>query len=430
MNTVRLIVLLLIIIVLIVIFNYRKSKPQSKFLTGGNPDPTLILLEQESETEQDKLTRLLENQQQMLKIALGLNGRVQAPRKATAVRRTRTKGEYKDWAHRGVATQSSNYGNYLAKNVIDGDLSTFNHTDMSPNANSWLKIKLPFAVEINKIVIENRQDTPGSLVFRKRLPPFKVTVTNASGIEVASKTFNDILQTYVWNDVYTVGADVTVTQLKKNYLHMAEIKIFGVPAQPCEYYEQIVAQNREKVSPIFQQFKASACQLPQPSLAQKEIVKAQAAKFNQILKKASKLQEAKTQQAKKAWDNILSQQRLERQMAAQARRLGLPPPKPTYTKSQVSLVQKNLKVNKLTLTDEQKAECMDMYNKIQEMKDKGVSASSTDPSVMSSMATQLIDLQQKYDQQCVPPDNRVDLASTSLLEPTASPVNEKEPLNS
>jgi hypothetical protein len=94
------------------------------------------------------------------------------------------------------------------------------------------------------------------------------------------------------------------------------------------------------------------------------------------------------------------------------------------------LVQKNLKVNKLTLTDEQKAECMDMYNKIQEMKDKGVSASSTDPSVMSSMATQLIDLQQKYDQQCVPPDNRVDLASTSLLEPTASPVNEKEPLNS
>jgi len=69
----------------------------------------------------------------------------------------------------GVATQGtpSNYQYYKpASNVIDGDLSTNNHTSNS-NSENWLQIKLPANAKINKIVVIN---ITGSIRSRLLLP--------------------------------------------------------------------------------------------------------------------------------------------------------------------------------------------------------------------------------------------------------------------
>jgi hypothetical protein len=404
--------------------------------TGGHAGSQTVLLlnpndynrVQSGPTKLNKITELLKNQQEMLKIALGSTKKRTVSAPAT---------KYKDWAKTGAASQSSTFGSYPASNAIDGNADTFSHTDMLPNSNSWLNLKLTQPIEINKIVIENRKDTSGSVSMRKRLPPFTVIVKNQNGVEVASKTFNEIFQTYVWNDVFAVGSQVTIQQLKKNYLHVAEIKVFGVPAHPCDYYEKKIAVNRERVSPIFQQLKISACTKPASALASPELIAAQAAKFDQANKKQIALQKAKTQQATKLWSKITQQQTLERQMAAQAKRLGLAPPKPMYSKDQVALVKKNMDTGAANLTDVQKAECVQLTNKINELSEKIKKAQKTLGAtaaleVAKQVSFQIQELQEKYKKLCGM-DTSSDLTANTELNmvgPGIEPLEEPEPANS
>jgi hypothetical protein len=375
----------------------------------------------------------------MLKLALGKSKGATSPKAAASESATsascaikKKEPAYRDWARSGTASQSSQYGNNPASNAIDGNPNTFSHTDISPNTNSWLTVLLPAPVEINKIVIENRPDTPGSMTLRQRLPPFTITVKNPSGIEVASKTFNDLLQTYVWNDVFAVGSQVTIQQQKKNYLHISDIKIFGTKAQNCSYYEKRVALHRERISPIFQQLKTSACLMPQPALMLEDIQKAQAAKFNETIKQQTELQKAKMVQAKKIWTKIQTQQSLERQMAAQAKRLGLPPPTPMYTQEQIALVKKNLEPAELDLSDKQKAECLQISNQIRDLQNRIKSIqkffgnSNVSVNFIKPYAAQLSGLQTKYNQTCLPPP-KPDLTSSTILDPNELPIDDSQP---
>ena len=438
----------IIITIVLLLAIFVKPGSSSDKQTGGAAPPTVYVINPEDSNKTvktlkhssndarvvtiDKITQVLKNQQEMLKLALGKSNTPKPqPTKAASCATKKPEPAYRDWARAGTVTQSSQYGSNPASNAIDGNPNTFSHTDISPNSNSWLTVLLPVPVEINKIVIENRPDTPGSLTLRQRLPPFTITVKNPSGIEVASKTFNDILQTYVWNDVFAVGSLVTIQQQKKNYLHIADIKIFGMKAQNCAYYEKHVALHRERISPIFQQLKTSACLLPQPALMLEDIQKAQAVKFNETIKQQTELQKAKTVQAKKIWTKIQNQQALERQMAAQAKRLGLPPPTPMYTKEQVELVKKNLEPAELDLSDKQKAECLQITNQIKDLNNRiqayqkmfGPSASIN---IIRPLASQVAELQKKYNQTCLPPA-KPDLTSSTILDPTELPMSDPEP---
>ncbi len=388
---------------------------------------------------EDKMISILANQHKLLKAALDSRlqkkKKIAKPKCAAPAIPSKIVRVYKNWASNSTATQSSTYGGYAASNAVDGNKKTFNHTEITPNENSWLKIALNVPIEINKIVIENRHDSPGSLEMRKRLPPFTVTVKNKSGIVVATKTFEDILQTYVWNDVFAVGSEVIVQQQKKNYLHISEIQIFGIPAKDCSYYEKRTALNRERVSPMFQQLKTSACLAPQSPLGASETMKAQADRFNKIINKQIERQKIKTEQAKTLWDKIQKQQVLENQLTAQAKRLGLPPPKPLYSEKQIETVKQNMEVTKPNLTVAQKADCMSLYNQIQELKRNVEQATSAlngkapneqTVTKLTVLTEQINKLDIRYKQECLPEDSRPDLTSTSL-SPDILPESEEAP---
>ena len=382
-------------------------------LGGGRRDvPSIIILDRSHDNA--KLTQLLANQQQLLKMALKttkvkvqVKDQAKAKAKPVACKLPIKKAppKFKDWASEGQATQSSTYKFLQASSAIDGNMDTFSQTEIDPNHTSWLKLSLPTSVEINKIIIENRKDSPGSFLMRKRLPPFTVTIRNAEGMVTASKMFTDILQTYTWTDIFVVGSEITIEQQKKNYLSVADLKVYGVKAKGCDYYEKELAFNISTASTLLQKLKESACLKGVSKEAQQETLKIQAKKFDEIIKKQTAAQTKQVKQAQTVIKTIEAQQLKERQLAAQAKRFGLPPPEPIYTKAQINKLKSSVKPVERKLTEDEKADCMNLNTRIQtltqqvsDMSSKMDEDSPIGP--MEQMGNELKQLQDLYSTKC------------------------------
>lgn len=385
-------------------------------LGGGRP--SILILDRSNDNSNfnsNKLTQLLANQQQLLKMALKTQPKgqpktqTQPKTKPVACKAplpiTKASPKFKDWAAEGQVTQSSTYKSLHASNAIDGKMDTFSHTEIKPNQNSWLKLSLPTSVEINKIIIENRKDSPGSFQLRKRLPPFTVTIRNAAGMVTASKMFTDILQTYTWSDIFVVGSQITIEQQKKNYLSVADIKVYGLKAKGCDYYEKKLAFNMSTASTLLQKLKESACLRGESKETQQETLKIQAKKFDEIIKKQTAVQMKQVKQVQKVITSIEAQQLKDRQLAAQAKRYGLEPPKPMYTNAQINELKSSLNPVERKLTEAEKAECMNINTRIQTLTQQASDMAATmgDSSPIGPMeriGNELKQLQDLYTTKC------------------------------
>ena len=452
-----------LISVIIIIATFKLSahglRPASTLgQTGGRPcfrEPRKPL------TKIDKITQILENQQKILKLALDdkcpsghfrpvkpevkveveVEPKVEVevkPKDEVEVKpKIKPSKVYQDWARLSTATQSSNYAGYSASMAIDGNPKTYSHTDIKQGRNSWLKIALPKQIEVNKIVIENR---PGPKEI-KRLPPFIVSIKNSSGAITASKQFTDALQTYTWSDIFVVGSEVTIEQLKPQYLHVAEVKIFGVEAESCSYYEERVALNRDVVSTLFQKLKNSACMLGltadskatmKPALSPAEIKK-EAALFDKVMAKQEKAQEKKIKEAKQLVTKIEAQVLKEQQLNAQAKKYGIAPPAPMYSKKQLDSAKKATVPVTRKLTDKEKAECMmhkrtiDSLQKEIEAMSKSIdpeNMSETDRNKLNELGERLKSVQAVYDSRCGLPESAIEPTGDIFDRP---PVRDIEP---
>ena len=128
----------------------------------------------------------------------------------------------------GVATQGtpSNYQYYKpASNVIDGDLSTNNHTSNS-NSENWIQIKLPENSKINRIVVRN---ISGGIKSRLNNAKLSVQSTPYSG----TLDTNDIVETLQGVDtpqevLFTTPKSANYVIIKAyNYLHIRELEVYG-----------------------------------------------------------------------------------------------------------------------------------------------------------------------------------------------------------
>lgn len=289
--------------------------------------------------------------------------------------------QYQDWAKIGKPSQSSTIKDNTAFRAIDGNLDTFSQTDIGTD-NSWFKVELTTNVEIQKIVVANRL---GSFSIRERLPPFTISVFNKLGAKVGSKSFKGVRSEYIWEPVELVGHSVKITQDDKNYLHLSGLSVWGEQALPCGDYEQKFMKYRDLVDKILLDPKAHAdmankdLYIKQRRLYEKlkdscgkldvttnkernEIVKQRAKSYDKIMKQKNALNKIKSEKAKKLWSNIKKQIAKEKKIAKDAKKLGLPPPPPMYSKSQIAIVKKNLSHNTATMTEKQKALCMHLLS--------------------------------------------------------------------
>uniref|UniRef100_A0A6C0JAL0 Uncharacterized protein n=1 Tax=viral metagenome TaxID=1070528 RepID=A0A6C0JAL0_9ZZZZ len=296
--------------------------------------------------------------------------------------------KYKNWAKNGKANQSSTKDNHIADKAIDGNLDTFNMTNIEINGNtSWIQVKLPKNIEISKIKVSNRL---GSYTIRDRLPPFTIEVYNKLGAKVGSKRFSKIQNEYIWSNVSLVGEIVKIVHEERNYLHVSDISVFGEPALSCSEYEERHSKYRNLVDQIlldpkglkkteenmkgdkdlyiknrrlYKSLMDSCSKLDKETSEEKtQLVQERAAAYDKILEKNKALLEAKSKKAKKLWDKMQQHKDKEDKTAKEAKKLGLPPPPPMYSQSQIDVIKRNIEITTPNLTLEEKATCMYLLN--------------------------------------------------------------------
>jgi F5/8 type C domain/Calx-beta domain len=124
-----------------------------------------------------------------------------------------------------LASQSSTYGGFAAANLLDNNVSTFDHT--LNGADEWVKIDLAKNYEITSVEITNR------LAGGSRLNGAVVKVLDAGGAVVFTSApianAHDG-EKFVFNlPVGVVAESVIVDGVAGQYLNLAEVDVFGLP---------------------------------------------------------------------------------------------------------------------------------------------------------------------------------------------------------
>lgn len=138
-------------------------------------------------------------------------------------------------ANGAVASQTSTYpGSFSAANAIDGNLSTFSHTNNSASSS----ITSDFRQDrlISRIELVNRQNG-----YQNRLSNFRVTVEDSAGSAVAQKDFYPTSGSVGSSESWTLPATVAARRVKVQllglnrdnnyYLTLAELRAFGPSTQ-------------------------------------------------------------------------------------------------------------------------------------------------------------------------------------------------------
>ncbi|MGD9920006.1 MAG: discoidin domain-containing protein, partial [Pseudorhodoplanes sp.] len=122
-------------------------------------------------------------------------------------------------------SQSSIYsGAYSAADVLDNDITTFNHTQNGPN--EWIKLDFGGAFDVTAIEIVNRWDVG------TRLEGAVVTLLDASGNAIAGFDATVVGAENGETFTFSTGAPVMaygvqITGTPNEYLHIAELDVFG-----------------------------------------------------------------------------------------------------------------------------------------------------------------------------------------------------------
>lgn len=288
-----------------------------------------------------------------------------------------------NWAPEGTATQSSTYQNYIAKYAVDGNLDTFNHTNIGQ---SWLQLELPTPVAIRQIRIMNRL---GTFQIKSRLVPFRVVILNDNGAVAGQKDFTDVRDTYLWDNIYMVGRIVRVELVNNNYLHIAELEIYGEEAQDCSTYLDQYNSLNQNINRELLQYKRvpedlttkkdrtkslydSCTTLNQVDQKKRqELIAQQAQAYDQVLAVKQKENDAKRQVAEQKMTVIKEAQKREAEASVEAKKLGLPPPPTQFTPKEIADVEKDIQSAKpKVLTAEEKAKCMTLLDDFQQKRSK------------------------------------------------------------
>lgn len=123
------------------------------------------------------------------------------------------------------ASQSSRHSGtkWPPQNAIDGNINTFNHTQKGKG--QWWQVKLASPSYIDSIKIYNRRDC-----CQNRFTTVRLDITDDNNNNVYSTTIhrtqNEQLVFEV-NNINVQGRTVRLTQEEDNFLHMAEVQVWG-----------------------------------------------------------------------------------------------------------------------------------------------------------------------------------------------------------
>jgi hypothetical protein len=123
-----------------------------------------------------------------------------------------------------VASQNTTYqSRYPAKNAIDGDPKTFNHTQNVRG--TWWQVHLRENAYIQKIVIHNREDC-----CQDRFNIVRLDILDDNGQSIYNTILRRVSEkqmTFLVDNIHKHGRFIRLTQEEQQYLHMSEVQVFG-----------------------------------------------------------------------------------------------------------------------------------------------------------------------------------------------------------
>ncbi len=283
-----------------------------------------------------------------------------------------------------VISQSSTMDNNIPEHAIDGNLRTYSETTIT-NQPSWFRLTYNQDMEFNEIDIRNRL---GNNIIQERLVPFYLNIYNSNEVLVGSNYYTNVSSEYKWSNIDLVGRVVEIKQVKPNYLHIAEIKVYGKPALSCQAYQDNfnIIDSAYKTATISstgltsdlknQHTRAMKLNESCAKLSSEDtnlrtgLIQARAEAYDQILTTNLNQLNQKKEKAKKLYQKVLAEQKAEQVTAETAAKLGLPGPPPRYTQAQIDIIKKTMNMQPRTFTDEQKANCMTMLQTAMTLKQK------------------------------------------------------------
>lgn len=135
-----------------------------------------------------------------------------------------------------VASQQTSYQNnkYPAKNAIDGNMNTFNHTENVKG--TWWQVEFPENCFIQNVVIYNRKDCCWDRFTTVQLDVYDEGMSPIY-TKIIQRKVND-QRVFKVDNINKIGRYVRLTQETEppqNFLHMAEVQVWGTDKVKVEH---------------------------------------------------------------------------------------------------------------------------------------------------------------------------------------------------
>lgn len=312
----------------------------------------------------------------------------------------------KNWANVASVTASSQKGNNqqgggnppikgtLSQNQIqkltDDKRETSIQLDIGSKPN-WIAFDLPFPIELESIVVHN---VKGPYDIQNRLPPFKVEIYNPNGALVANRKFNQVQDVYKWSKIYVIASRLIIRQVEITYMNLSGISINGKKAQSCPHYKDTQPES----------YYTSCSKGVEDVMSEEKLAK----KFQPVLDEKNKEMIKKRKEARQIWHEMKRELEEEKRLADEAKALGLEPPPPKYTKTEINSVKKIANFEPWKLQPSKMAQCMKWLTESKRYRQKSESLAPS-AAQSSAIAEQVRhygkmydNVMTKYKQQCDP----------------------------
>jgi hypothetical protein len=295
----------------------------------------------------------------------------------------------KDWSKSKNVTVKQSTIEYEAKLAIDGNDKTFSSTQMKEN--SYLEMELENQIELDQLVVHF------NLLDNKEIT-VQIEMDNRNGAivntEKAIIKYNKETFVKKYNSEFLVKKiRISLISPKVGKLAIYDIKTIGKLGRSCKYYEDNYKNNSQdnlekimdnkydtlnsnmsiRLKKLYDTCVSTLKGDKGTSSLRDETIKENAKNYRDMIKGVNEEKKKQADEAKQKLVVISKQLLKDEELAQDAKRLGVKPPPPMYSKSDIDELRKvaNWTDTKTkNMSDVNAAKCMVLYNNYKSKKER------------------------------------------------------------
>ncbi len=284
----------------------------------------------------------------------------------------------KDWSKSNNVVTKQSTIEFEPKLAIDGNDKTFSSTQMKEN--SYWEMELEEQIELDQLVVHF------NLLDNKEIT-VNIEMDNSNGAIVNSekviiKYNKDVFDKKYNSEFLVKKIKISLVSPKVGKLAIYDIKTLGKLGRSCKYYEDSYNNNKQdnldkiidnkydslnsSISTRLKKLYDTCIATIKGDKGQQDLAIAEnAKKFREMIQKVNDEKKKRADEAKQKLVVISKQQLKDEELAQDAKRLGVKPPPPMYSKKEIDDLRKvaNWTDTKTkNMSDVEAAKCMVLYN--------------------------------------------------------------------